>query len=210
MATWDVWYIDEGFLIWIIPLTYLSRESIIWACTTSFIHTCIYRMFNLFTACTYTLHTAFYVCFQFQIHRYIWFIVVPLIPPYVICTCILGPHHLIMYMCTCYARHLTLLYVLVGFRLTTLDSHIQILETRPWWPYCRWSECVVDPSVMIGVQQKLGFSPQLFLPVSLLFSSQDLSFCSWAPLSFCISLFMMYFYILWWCNISVILYHSLW
>jgi len=29
MATWDMWYIDKGFLIWIILLTYQSRESII-------------------------------------------------------------------------------------------------------------------------------------------------------------------------------------
>jgi len=142
IATWDIWYIDEGFLVWIIPLTYLSRESIIWACTTSFVHTCIYCMFNLFTACTFTLRTAFYACFQFQIHRYIWFTVVPLISLtlfVITCTCILRPHHLITYTCICHARHLILLYVLVGLRLTTLNSHVQILETRPWWPCCNWS-----------------------------------------------------------------------
>jgi len=51
MATWDMWYIDKCFLVWIIPLAYQSRESIIWVCTTSFIHTFIYRMFNIFIAC---------------------------------------------------------------------------------------------------------------------------------------------------------------
>ena len=55
MATWDMWYIDEGFLVWIIPLTYQSRESIIWAYITSFIYTCIYRMFNVFIACLFVL-----------------------------------------------------------------------------------------------------------------------------------------------------------
>ena len=74
-----------------------------------------------------------------------------------------------------------------------------------WWPYCSWSECAVNPSVTIGVQQKLGLSPQLFLSVPLLFGSRDPSCCSWVPLSFCISLHMMCFCIFWWCNIPVIL-----
>jgi len=51
MATWDMWYIDKGFLVWIISLTCQSRESIIWACTTSFIHTFICCIFNIFIAC---------------------------------------------------------------------------------------------------------------------------------------------------------------
>ena len=34
--TWDIWYIAEGFLIWIIPSTYLSHETIKWVCTTGF------------------------------------------------------------------------------------------------------------------------------------------------------------------------------
>ena len=117
MAIWDMWYIDEHFLVWIFPLTYLSRKFIIWACTTSFVHTCIYRMFKLFTACTYALHTAFYACFQFQIHQYTWFTVVPLISLMLLiifCTRMPVPHHLIMYTCACYARHLALLYVLAG------------------------------------------------------------------------------------------------
>ena len=88
------------------------------------------------------------------------------------CTCILGPHHLIMYTCTCYARHLALLYVLAGLRLTTLNSHVQILKTRPWRPCCSRLECAADPSVTIGVQKKFGSSPQLYLPVPLLFSSE--------------------------------------
>ena len=27
--TWDIRYIDEGFLVWISPLTYLSHEAVI-------------------------------------------------------------------------------------------------------------------------------------------------------------------------------------
>ena len=37
METWGIWYIYEGFLIWIIPSRYQSYESIYWACTTSFV-----------------------------------------------------------------------------------------------------------------------------------------------------------------------------
>ena len=133
--------------------------------------------------------------------------------PYVICyylylhTWTTSLDHVHVYLlCT----QLASLYVLAGLRLTTLDSYVQILETGPWWPCCSCSECAADPSVMIGAQQKLGLSPQLFLPVPLLFGSRDPSCCSWAPLSFCISLHMMYLCIFWWCNIHVILYHSLW
>jgi len=28
--TWDIWYMDEGFLIWIIPSMYLTHEAVIW------------------------------------------------------------------------------------------------------------------------------------------------------------------------------------
>ena len=148
--------------------------------------------------CIYALHTAFYECFSFQIHRYTWFTVVPLISFMLLviaCTCMPEPHHLIMYTCAWYARHLALSYVLAGLHLTTLDPHVQILETGPWWPCCSWSECAADPSVTIGVQQKLGSLPQLFLPVPLLFGSRDPSWYSWAPLSFCISLHILYSFV---------------
>jgi len=81
--------------------------------------------------------------FQFKSHRYIWFTVVSLIPLMlfvITCTCIPESHHLIMYTYIYYARHLTSLCVLAGLRLTTLDSHVQILESRPWRLYCSWSE----------------------------------------------------------------------
>ena len=33
METWVIWYIDEGFFVWIIPLRYQSHESTYWART---------------------------------------------------------------------------------------------------------------------------------------------------------------------------------
>jgi len=38
-----IWYIYESFLLWIILSTYQSHESKVCVCTTSFVHTCIYR-----------------------------------------------------------------------------------------------------------------------------------------------------------------------
>jgi len=119
MATWDMWYIDESFFIWIIPLTYQSRESIIWACTTSFVHTCVYRMFSVFIACLmYLSHVYVYLCYPYHflcmfsdsdlsIYMYLLdfeFIVVPLIFfmfLVIACTCMPEPHHLIMYTYDC-------------------------------------------------------------------------------------------------------------
>ena len=37
METWDIWYIDESFLVWIVPSRHQSHESIYWACTTDFV-----------------------------------------------------------------------------------------------------------------------------------------------------------------------------
>ena len=108
---------------------------------------------------TYALDTVSYACFPIQIYRYTWFTVIPLISlmlHVIACTGMPGPRHLIMYTYACYARHLALLYVLTGLHLTTLDSHVQILEPRPWWPYCSWSERAADPLVVVRVQQKLG------------------------------------------------------
>ena len=34
--TCDIWYIDEGFLVWIILSTYISYEAINWVCTAGF------------------------------------------------------------------------------------------------------------------------------------------------------------------------------
>ena len=178
-----MWYIDEGFLIWIIPLTYLSREPIIWACTTSFVHKCIYHMFNLFITCLiYLLHVYVYLC-----------------SPYCF-LCMLSDSDLLIYMIyyrsckfpLCYllllvpacldhitwsctrvpVMHAIRLYYMCSLGLlTTLDSHVQILKSSPWWSCCSWSECAADPPVEIGVQQKLGHchssSSQLFSYLAL-------------------------------------------
>ena len=44
----------------------------------------------------------------------------------------------------------------LGYFLTILDLHVQILKFGPWWSCCSWSECAADPSVTITAQQKLG------------------------------------------------------
>ena len=126
--------------------------------------------------------------------------------PYVTCTCMFGPHHLIMYTCASYARHLALLYVLAGLRLTTLNSHVQILETGPWWPCCSWSEYAADPcddrsaakawSIVAALSPSsspVWFSRPLLLLVS---TSQLLYISSYDAL--------LYF---WWCNHVLILFY---
>ena len=91
MTTWDIWYIDEDFLVWIIPLTYQSHESIIWACTTSFVHTCIYRMLNVFIACLFVLkHSTPFSIYVFwfsliDIHIFTWFQTYCLSPNFHLC-----------------------------------------------------------------------------------------------------------------------------
>ena len=99
---------------------------------------CILYMFSVSDSSIYMIY-----CYSFNF-------------PYVTCTCMPGPHHLIMYTCVSYARHLALLYVLAGLRLITLDSHVQILETGPWWPYYTRSECAAGPPVVVRALPKLG------------------------------------------------------
>jgi len=79
--------------------------------------------------------------------------------PYVICyylylhTWTTSLDHVHVYLlCTPFG----FIYVLAGLRLTTPDSHVQILEPGPWWPYCSWSECAANPFMVTGAQQKLG------------------------------------------------------
>ena len=150
------------------PLDISIRESIIWACTTSFVQTCIYRMFNLFIACLmYLLHVYVYLC-----------------SPYYF-LCMLSDSDLLIYMIYCRSFKFPICYLLLlvpacldhitwlctrvtvmhAIRLyymyslgllTTLDPYVQILEPRPWWPCCSWLECAADPSVVVRAQQKLG------------------------------------------------------
>jgi len=112
MATCVMWYIDEGFLIWIIPLTYQSRESIIWVCTTSFIHTFIYRMFNVFIACLYvpmlsilfSMHVFWFRLIDIHVFtsfRIYYLSLISFMLLVITFTCMPEPHHLIMYTCDC-------------------------------------------------------------------------------------------------------------
>ena len=129
LATWDMWYIDEGFLIWIILMTYQSRESIIWACTTDFVHTCIYHMFSISIAClVYLSHVYVYLCPLYRFHacfliQIYWYTCIYLISDLlsfpiwlliIACTYIPEPHYLIRYTCAWYAHYLALSYVLAG------------------------------------------------------------------------------------------------
>ena len=55
---WGIWYIDESFLIWIIPSTYLSHEAVIWV-VCWFCHICFYwviiQIFSLLLLLLYYL-----------------------------------------------------------------------------------------------------------------------------------------------------------
>ena len=127
-------------------------------------------------------------------------------------TCMPESHHLIMHTCDYLSMPLGFIICTRGLHLTTLDSHIQISEAGPLWPYCSWSECAADPSVTIGVQQKLGSSRSsssqfpfcLALEALLLYHEHLSAFILY--ISSCIVLWFFF----WWCNIPVILYHSLW
>ena len=44
---WGIRYIDEGFLIWIMPSTYLSHEAINWACTIGFVCILFYSVLSV-------------------------------------------------------------------------------------------------------------------------------------------------------------------
>jgi len=52
MVTWDIKYIDEGFLVWIIPSTYLSHKAANWAYTIGF--ACI-RFYSVLSVLWYFL-----------------------------------------------------------------------------------------------------------------------------------------------------------
>ena len=59
-----------------------------------------------------------------------------------------------LYTCICYARRLALLMYSLGL-LTSLDSHVQILEPGSWWLGCSRSERAADPPVVVRAQSKL-------------------------------------------------------
>ena len=127
------------------PLDVSPHESIIRAYTTSFVHAYIYRVFSVFIICLiYLSHDYVYLCSLYNfscmfsdsdllIYMYLFdlrFTVIFLILLVISCTCVSGPHHLIMYTCACYARHLALFFVLVGVANNPGFS-CQILESGP-------------------------------------------------------------------------------
>ena len=135
MPTWDMWYIDESFLIWIIPLTYQSHESIIWVYTTSFVHICIYRMLNVFIACLFIfkLSTLFSMhAFRFRfidLHVFTWFQIYSHFFNFLYVTC----YCLYLYAWTTSLDHVHVCLICTplgfiictrGLHLTTLDSHV--------------------------------------------------------------------------------------
>ena len=63
MVTLGIWYIDEGFLVWIIPSTYQSHESKVWACITSFVPICIWYITWCLTVytCVPVIMTLFFI-----------------------------------------------------------------------------------------------------------------------------------------------------
>ena len=70
IVTWGLKYIYEGFLIWIIPSTYQSHESVIWACITSFVHICLTWCFIAYR-CVPVLTTQFLIyAYLIRIYQY--------------------------------------------------------------------------------------------------------------------------------------------
>ena len=186
-----MWYIDGGFLVWIIPLTYLSRESIIWACTTSFVHTCIYRLFNIFIACLYvpmlfilpSVHVfRFRLIDIHDLRRSFNFL-------YVTCRCLYlyawttSPDHAHVWLPD---MHATWLYHMYSrLHLTTLDSHVEILESGPW------SLAVPDQSGAAEVWINSCLSGPFFFQPLLDRLARFSSYYSWvlSCISYCTSCF---------------------
>jgi len=110
------------------PLDVSLHESIIRAYTTRVAHTYIYRVFSVFIICCHILshdYVYLYSLYRFScmfsdsdllIYKHFLGLKFTIIFHILVisCTCMPGPHHLIMYMCACYARHLALFFVLAG------------------------------------------------------------------------------------------------
>jgi len=68
--TWDIWYINEGFLIWIILSTYISHEAVSRVCTAGF---------TVFVFIGY-----YFECMVF--FNYYYYIISTYIVPYYLCS----------------------------------------------------------------------------------------------------------------------------
>jgi len=101
METWDIWYIDEGFLVLIIPSRHQSYEPIYWAHTTGFVASYIFSVDASFMfGCTCPRHD-----FQCMLLIRIYW-----------------------YMCACPCMPLGFITPLIREFLTPLDLHVHILE----------------------------------------------------------------------------------
>ena len=128
-VTPDMWYIDEGFLVWIILLTYQSRKSIIWAYITSFVHTYIHHMFSVSITCLIYLSPVYvylyslyhFSCmFPIQIHWYTCIYLISNLLSFHLCYLSLPVPVCLSHLTwsctrvTAWARQLALSYVLAG------------------------------------------------------------------------------------------------
>ena len=158
---WGFRYLDY-------PLDVSTPWSIIWAYTASFVHTYIYRVFSVFITCCHILsHVYVYLCslycfsmhiFRFRltdIHVFTWSQIYCHFSLYYLSFPVPACLNHITWSCTRVpVMHAIWLYNMYSLGLlTTLDSHVQILESRPCWSCCSWSECAADPPMVIGVQQ---------------------------------------------------------
>jgi len=115
-----------------------------------------------------------------------------------------------LYTCAWYARHLALSYVLAG-----CIWQPWILMSRSWSPDLS-GLAVADQSAQRILSWWSERSRNLDITVALSPSSSHdwlsgplLLLVSISQFLLCISLHVLYFCIFWWCNILVILYHSL-
>jgi len=151
MVTWSIWYIYEGFLVWIIFSTYQSHESTIWAYTTSFVHTYIWRILDVSShvyVCLCSRHS-FNICFDSDLLMHVYlldfaFNIDSLVTIYVTDHCLyLHAWTTSLWLCTrvfACARHLASFYVLVGLfsdnpgpACPDPEAHGSMMETLDLW-----------------------------------------------------------------------------
>jgi len=147
--TWDIWYIDQGFLIWIIPSMYLSHEAVNWVCTADFaVFTFIGFYFGFLVMIIiissiilyifiYCLTLVFYsTCLLFLSYytmHVLCLVSLTISLPTPVCLCSRHDSQYILFWfgfsdaCVLIpARHLAFITPLVGEFLTPLNHHVQI------------------------------------------------------------------------------------
>ena len=61
--TWDIWYIDDGFLVWIIPSMCLSHETVIWIVSQVLLYLLSSDFNSDFWFCIYYYYFIYIFCF---------------------------------------------------------------------------------------------------------------------------------------------------